>query len=157
MPWERVRRDTAGMETTFSLLSNAAMTGWLALAAGLVWRQAREVLFLYAGRILPAALAAAYVALLAYHWSGRPALPADPGSIAGVRALLSPDAAIVAGWTHWLCFDLFVGTWIARDGLERSAPRLALLPILFVTLWAGPVGLLAWLAVRPLYRAKAAR
>lgn len=126
------------------------MSGWLALAAGLFWRQAREALFLYAGRILPALLAAGYVGLLIDFWSGRPTLPPDPGSIAGVRALLGADSSLTAAWTHFLAFDLFVGTWIARDGLERSAPRAALLAILFITLWAGPAGFLAYMLLRTL-------
>jgi hypothetical protein len=143
------------METIFSLLTNAAMSGWLALAAGLFWRQGREALFLYSGRLLPALLAAAYAGLLVRYWTGAPSIPPDPGSIAGVRALLSPDLAIAAAWTHFLTFDLFVGTWIARDGLERSVPRIALVVILFVTLWAGPAGLLAYLPLRTMVSRRA--
>ena len=53
------------------------------------------------------------------------------------RGLANPDG-MLAGWTHYLTFDLFVGQWIWRTAVEegRSA-RLALL----LTWWAGPVGL----------------
>ncbi len=53
------------------------------------------------------------------------------------RGLSNPDG-MLAGWTHYLTFDLFVGQWIWRTAVEegRSA-RVALL----LTWWAGPVGL----------------
>jgi hypothetical protein len=69
-------------------------------------------------------------------------------SIAGLRALFMSDGGIVLGWTHYLAFDLFVGQWIARDADNKGFHRLFQLPFLFVTLMAGPIGLLLWLAVR---------
>ena len=69
-------------------------------------------------------------------------------SISGLRALFMSDAGIVIGWTHYLAFDLFVGTWIARDADGRGVGRIVQVPFLFVTLMAGPIGLLAWLIVR---------
>lgn len=70
------------------------------------------------------------------------------GSIEGIRALFQSDAGIVIGWTHYLAFDLFVGQWIAKEADMRGFSRLAQLPILFLTLMAGPLGLLVWLIVR---------
>lgn len=69
-------------------------------------------------------------------------------SIAGLRALFMSDGGIVLGWTHYLAFDLFVGQWIARDADNKGFHRLFQLPFLLVTLMAGPIGLLLWLAVR---------
>lgn len=69
-------------------------------------------------------------------------------SLPGLRALFMSDGGIVLGWTHYLAFDLFVGQWIARDADNKGVHRLVQLPILFVTLMAGPIGLLLWLVVR---------
>lgn len=69
-------------------------------------------------------------------------------SIAGIRALFMSDGGIVLGWTHYLAFDLFVGQWIARDADNKGFHRLVQIPILFLTLMAGPVGLLLWLLIR---------
>jgi hypothetical protein len=69
-------------------------------------------------------------------------------SIAGLRALFMSDGGIVLGWTHYLAFDLFIGQWIARDADNKGFHRLFQLPFLFLTLIAGPIGLLLWLAVR---------
>jgi len=69
-------------------------------------------------------------------------------SIPGLRALFMSDGGIVLGWTHYLAFDLFIGQWIARDADNKGFHRLFQLPFLFLTLMAGPIGLLLWLAVR---------
>jgi hypothetical protein len=69
-------------------------------------------------------------------------------SIHGLRALFMSDGGIVLGWTHYLAFDLFIGQWIARDADNKGFHRLFQLPFLFLTLMAGPIGLLLWLAVR---------
>ena len=53
------------------------------------------------------------------------------------RAFQRPEW-MLAGWTHYISFDLFVGSWIWRRSLaEGRSARLALL----LTWWAGPAGL----------------
>ena len=69
-------------------------------------------------------------------------------TLPGLRALFTSDGGIVLGWTHYLAFDLFVGQWIARDADNKGFHRLVQLPFLFITLMAGPIGLLLWLVVR---------
>jgi hypothetical protein len=54
----------------------------------------------------------------------------------------------VAGWIHYLIFDLFVGAWEARDARRRGVPHLLLVPCLLATLMIGPVGLLLYVLVR---------
>ena len=80
--------------------------------------------------------------------AGTPAANLSDYSIAGIRALFMSDGGIVLGWTHYLAFDLFVGQWIARDADNKGFSRIVQLPVLFVTLMAGPIGLLVWLVVR---------
>ena len=69
-------------------------------------------------------------------------------SIDGLKALFATDAGIVIGWTHYLAFDLFVGQWIAKDADHKGFPRLTQVPLLLLTLLAGPIGLLVWLVLR---------
>ncbi|HKH28513.1 MAG TPA: abscisic acid-deficient protein Aba4 family protein [Sphingomicrobium sp.] len=47
-----------------------------------------------------------------------------------------------------MAFDLFVGLWVARDADAKGFSRLAQLPVLFLVLMAGPIGLFVWLIVR---------
>jgi hypothetical protein len=65
----------------------------------------------------------------------------------GLRLGLATPQGFLAGWTHYLALDLFVGAWIVREArrLEVEAR-----PYLLVTLIAGPVGLGAFLVRRAL-------
>ena len=68
----------------------------------------------------------------------------DPDSV--MRAFQIPEG-MLAGWTHYIVFDLFVGRWIWETGLEQGRPaRLSLL----LTWWAGPLGLTLFLNRRRL-------
>jgi len=69
-------------------------------------------------------------------------------SIGEVRALFTNDAALTAGWLHYLAFDLFVGTWIAREGLDQGVIPILLIPCLLLTFIFGPAGLLLFLILR---------
>lgn len=69
-------------------------------------------------------------------------------SFANVKSLFSSDEAVLAGWIHYLVFDLFVGMWIAQDGTKRGINRWILLPSLLGTFMLGPVGLLLYIIIR---------
>jgi hypothetical protein len=70
-----------------------------------------------------------------------------------VTALFAVPEVLLAGWIHYLAFDLFVGGWIARTGSAAGINPFILTPILLATFMAGPVGYLAYallrLAIRP--------
>lgn len=95
---------------------------------------------------MPALLAITYVVMLAQGWGKTPG--AGFGSVTQVRTLFADDSALTAGWLQYLAFDLFVGTWIARDGLARRVPAWLLIPCLAFTFLFGPVGLLLHLSLR---------
>lgn len=62
-----------------------------------------------------------------------------------VRSALAAPDLFLAGWTHYIAFDLFVGRWLWEDALERGrSARLALL----LTWLAGPAGLSLYLIQR---------
>ena len=60
----------------------------------------------------------------------------------------------MAGWTHYLAFDLFVGCWIAQDADRRGIGRIGQAPVLALTFVAGPAGLLLHYLLRLLIRGK---
>jgi hypothetical protein len=102
---------------------------------------------------VPLLLAVVYVALLAV------ALPQSEGgfsSLAGVSALFENRWALLAGWTHYLAFDLFIGGWEVRDARSRGIPHLFVVPALVLTFLFGPAGLLLYLAIRRWTRGVAA-
>jgi hypothetical protein len=63
-------------------------------------------------------------------------------SLPEVKILFSSDAAVLAGWIHYLAFDLFVGLWIAEQCDQIRIGRLLQIPLLFFTFMFGPIGLL---------------
>ena len=72
----------------------------------------------------------------------------DFGSIEGVRSIFASDAGVTIGWIHYLCFDLFVGLWIARNADSFGIKRLLQAPILFFTFMLGPIGLASYIIAR---------
>ncbi len=72
------------------------------------------------------------------------------GSPAEVRAGFDVPGVLVAGWLHYLAFDLFVGVWIASESASLRVPHLAVVPMLLMTFLLGPIGFLAFLVVRAL-------
>ncbi len=70
------------------------------------------------------------------------------GSLDAVRTLFSTDELLVAGWLHFLAFDLFVGCWIAGEADRMGMSRLIQAAILFTTFIFPPVGLVLFLATR---------
>lgn len=136
-------------DTLFSLTNAVALAAWAILVL-LPRRPIARAAVLYLGVGL---LCLAYSAMFALLVSGN----ADPGgpsggvpeyTIAGLQTLFASDAGLVIGWTHYLAFDLFVGSWIAGDADRKGFGRVVQVPFLLATLMAGPLGLLAWLVVR---------
>lgn len=132
--------------TFFSLSGLLVLPCWLALAVSLFWDRPRPAVFTVAGAIVPALLACAYIPLIAVGFAEAPS--GGFGSIAQVRALFASDAALTAGWLHYLAFDLVVGTLIARSGLAAGIHPMLLLPCLPLTFMFGPAGYLLFLALR---------
>jgi hypothetical protein len=127
-------------ELAFTLLNLAVLPWWGLWLVAPRSERARSAAS-HSGIFL--GLAAVYALLLAA------ALGGDlPGiGYAALRAALASPTGFLAGWTHYLAFDLFVGAWILRES-QRIAlePR----PYLLLALLVGPLGLGAFLLRRGL-------
>jgi Domain of unknown function (DUF4281) len=130
----------------FSVANAIALLCWVGLAISLFVSRARVWLHRITGLIVPGLFAVVYLYCI---WRGFGETPGGGfSSLAEVRTLFGNDAALCAGWLHYLAFDLFVGTWIVRQGsLERVHPLLLLI-CLPVTFMLGPVGFLLFLIER---------
>jgi hypothetical protein len=60
--------------------------------------------------------------------------------LAGVQGLLGSPIGASAGWIHFLCFDLLVGTFIWRKALAKGHSFLWVSPLLVLTLFLAPMG-----------------
>lgn len=130
------------LEGIFSGLSVLAMLGWVALALAPLQR----TLCVAFARILALLLAAAYLAQ--YFLTTETVDGAGFGSLAEVMALFSAPGNVMLGWTHYLAFDLFIGSWETEDAAKEGVPHWLLLPCLFLTFFLGPIGLLLYFAIK---------
>jgi hypothetical protein len=151
-----------GWDSLFIFVHVVALAGWAMLfLAPRGPRVASYVLYLCVGLLCLAY--AATMAGLHLHWFDANRLPGTPPAnfldynIAGLRNLFMSDGGLVLGWTHYLAFDLFIGQWIAKDADHKGFSRIAQVPVLLLTLLAGPIGFLIWLMIRERRARTAAR
>jgi hypothetical protein len=71
-----------------------------------------------------------------------------------VTALFTNAWLLLAGWLHYLAFDLLIGTWEVRDAQERGIPHALVVPCLFLTFMFGPAGWLLYVTLRSLHAAR---
>ena len=136
------------MSTVFSLSSLLVMPVWALMVLLPRWRWSVRIV----GSPWSVAPAAALYALLVLPRIGEllPAL-AQP-TLPGIAALLGSEAGATIAWAHFLAFDLFVGRWVYLDARERGVSPWIVSPLLLVVIMFGPLGLLAYLAVRSVPR-----
>ena len=70
------------------------------------------------------------------------------GSLGGVMELFSRKEIVVAGWVHYLAFDLLAGLFIKRNAIRYGISHWILIPVLLLTFMLGPLGLLLYLIIR---------
>jgi ABA4-like protein len=129
-------------ETLFSLASAAVLPGWALLVLVPRWKWTAR---LVGPVLIPALLSLLYLYLLVARWA---ILAGGFGSLATVRRLFDDPAVLLAGWAHYLAFDLFIGSWEVRDAQRLALPHLLVVPCLLLTLLFGPVGFLSYLVLR---------
>jgi hypothetical protein len=129
-------------EIIFSAANYTAMIGWLLLvfAPRRVW--ARKILFSGA---IPLILSAAYLILIVLFF-GR--TEGGFGSLAAVTKLFTNQWVLLAGWIHYLAFDLFIGSWEVKDAQARGISHWFVIPCLILTFLLGPVGFLLYHILR---------
>ena len=129
----------------FSLANPLAMLGWTLLIFA---PRRRFTKLLVLSGVWPLGLALAYAALITTHYLNGHGGEGGFGSLAQVGALFQDPWALLAGWVHYLCFDLFTGAWEVRDAQRRGVPHWALVPALVLTFLFGPAGLLVYFGAR---------
>lgn len=134
-------------ESLFALLNYSVLPAWLLLAALPRWKGTRWVV--HSGAY-PVVLGLAYAILLFTDQPGPQG--ASFWTLEGVTRIFTTPHTIIACWLHYLIFDLFVGSWIARDAQRLGIRHAFVLPSLVLTLMFGPVGLISWLGVRAVAR-----
>jgi hypothetical protein len=128
-------------DALFQFANPLALCGWLALAFHpLIPRAAQTVAI-----AIPLILSVLYTALILAFWADS---PGGFNTLPDVMALFTTPQIALAGWVHYLAFDLFLGAWACRTARAEGIPHAFVLPCLILTFLFGPAGLLAFAALR---------
>jgi len=126
----------------FAIVNPIAFVSWMLL---IVLPGRRWVTEVVTGLAVPALFAILYIAMIVTNLfqsaGGFSSLP-------DVALLFSNPWLLLAGWTHYLAFDLLVGTWETRDARQRNMPHMLLVPCLVLTFLFGPAGGLLYRGLR---------
>lgn len=130
------------IEQLFSGSSMLAMLGWIILLASPLIPRAAQIA---SGAVIPGLLSILYATLIFAFWSRT-----EGGfeSLAGVMQLFTFQEAALAGWIHFLAFDLFLGAWEVRTGKREGIPFYLVIPCLALTFMFGPIGFLLFMGLR---------
>ena len=127
------------METLFQIANMSVLPCWLLLVLAPRWRWTHVVCSIF----MPLVLGSLYAWLFSAGMG-----EGGFGSLSEVMKLFMQPRAVLAGWVHYLAFDLFIGAWLTRDAMRHELPRWALLPCQLLTFMLGPLGLLLYLLLR---------
>ena len=131
-------------EAVFKLANMLVLPQWLLMIVAPRWVVTKWLMSSY---LIPVSLAVIYIV---YLFSGGPVDFDAFGSLPGIKALFANggDGVMLAGWVHYLAFDLVAGTFVVRDAQEKAIPHWLIIVPLFFCFMLGPVGLLLYWLIR---------
>ncbi len=75
-------------------------------------------------------------------------------SLDDLYTVFATESFLLVFWLHFLALNLFLGSWISRDGVKYSIPRgLVFIPMMLVY-FTGPIGLALYWIMRVFYAKK---
>lgn len=80
-------------------------------------------------------------------------LPVVTGpTLTGLQEAMAEGGAATLVWAHIIAFDLFVGRWIYLESRAAGIHPLVTGPVLVVTILFAPIGFLAFLVIRAMWK-----
>lgn len=136
-------------ETAFQYANLLVLSQWLLMVVAPRWRVTQVLT-----RMLPIPMILAVMYL--YYLLNVPPSANGPAfdwrafsTLSGVQSLFTGQKeAVLAGWIHYLAFDLVAGSYVLRDGQERGIAHGWLIPCVLLCFMLGPSGLLLYGLVR---------
>lgn len=127
----------------FSLANLLVMPMWILMIVLPKWKATR---FLMDYKVIPLVLSLLYAIyiVIAMRISGG----MDFSSLQSVMALFTEENAVLAGWVHYLAFDLLVGMWMIKQNEDLGIHQLLMVPCLLATFMLGPIGFLLFMFIR---------
>jgi hypothetical protein len=126
----------------FQWINIFVVPGWLLLIFAPRWKWTERIIT----GIIITILAIAYIFFIAT------SLKADDiksfSSLAGVMHLFTNETGVLAGWIHYLAFDLLTGLFEIKNARKHHINHQWVIPCLVLTFMLGPVGLLLYFIIR---------
>jgi hypothetical protein len=129
-------------ESIFQLCNTIALAGWIILILLPFWLKSDK--FILGIIITLFCIVYAWLVLTNFEINDFSKF----GSLAGVMELFSRKEIVVAGWVHYLAFDLLAGLFIKRNAIRYGISHWIVIPVLLLTFMLGPFGLLLYLIIR---------
>jgi len=133
----------------FSIANITAFFMWILMIVLPKWKATR---FLIDFKIIPIVLSVVYAFYIIQSILTGPSM--DFGSLQAVMHLFTVEQAVLAGWLHYLVFDMLVGMWMLDKNKSLKIHQAIMAPCLIGTFMMGPVGFLLFMAVRALKKQK---
>ncbi|RYF95975.1 MAG: DUF4281 domain-containing protein, partial [Chitinophagaceae bacterium] len=122
--------------------STLAMIGWIILILFPFWKSRDRFVL----GIIVMLFAVVYCWLIIVNFDKD--LVKSFGTLDGVATLFLNRQMLLAGWIHYLAFDLFAGIYIVRNAKLHNINHWLTTPTLLLTFMFGPVGLLLYTLLR---------
>ena len=129
------------MQTVFDISGMIAIAGWAVL---LFTPLLPKWLFIVPAYLVPGVLCALYIGLASVFTTD---IEGDFETLQGVMILFDNPQATMAGWVHYLAFDLFIAAWQVSQAEKRGIRFWMILPCLPATLYFGPAGLFLFFVI----------
>ena len=127
----------------FSMANLTVVPMWILMIFLPNWKMTR---FLIDYKVIPLVLSLVYAMYIAQSMFNGAVI--DFGSLFSVMQLFTEENAVLAGWVHYLAFDLLVGMWILDQNKILAIHHFLIVPCLLLTLMFGPVGFLLFMGIK---------
>lgn len=70
---------------------------------------------------------------------------------AGLTQMFTDATSVLAGWAHFIVFDLWTARFFVLDSARSNIPHLAVVPCILGCMFFGPLGLLTYVTVKKVF------
>jgi hypothetical protein len=130
----------------FKLVSAIAAFGWVILIFAPNWKYAN--LFIINGIVVGLSVFYIYLLFIRKDISGAVYPKGNFTTLEGVTLLFKNPKNLLAGWVHYLAFDLMLGIYIKTEANALGINHFIQIPCFLLTFLLGPVGLLAFIIIQ---------
>jgi len=75
-------------------------------------------------------------------------------SLENLYTIFATESFLLIFWLHFLALNLFLGSWISRDGVKHNIGRSLVFMPLILVYFTGPLGLVLYWIIRVFYAKK---